>query len=331
MRLGLIGLGRMGLNMSKRLIEGGHEVVVYNRSPEKIDEIIKEGGIGSVSLEDFIRKLYPERFVWLMLPSGDVTDEHIERLKGLMSKGDVIIEGGNTYYKDDIRRAGELQKSGIHYLDAGVSGGIWGLKNGYCTMIGGERKIFEKLEPVFQTLAPAEGYLYCGATGAGHFVKMLHNGIEYALMEAYGEGFQILKASGYGNGVELKNIARLWNSGSVIRSWLLELLESVFSRDPDLNNIKGYVEDSGEARWTVKEALELGVAADLIALSLFKRFNSRQKDVFADKITAALRNEFGGHALAKNDEDIRISSTGAGSFHHAIGEDNKNPGRGNGI
>ncbi len=317
MRLGLIGLGRMGLNMAKRLVKGGHEVVVYNRTQDKVREMEKNGAIGSLSVVELIKKLELPRIVWLMLPAGEITDEHIAKLKGLLSKGDIIVEGGNSYYKDDIRRSGELEKIGIHYVDAGVSGGIWGLQNGYCTMIGGEKEIFKKIEPVVKTLAPDEGYLYCGKTGAGHFVKMLHNGIEYALMEAYGEGFQILKASDFGGDINLKDVAHIWNQGSVVRSWLLELLESAFSKDQDLNNIQGYIEDSGEARWTAKEAIDSGVAADVIAASLFKRFNSRQKDVFANKIIAALRNEFGGHAVSKQGEDRRSSDPGAGKVQHA--------------
>jgi 6-phosphogluconate dehydrogenase len=317
MRLGIIGLGRMGMNMARRLLKDKHEVVAFNRSREKVGEFEKEGGEGAVTLEEFIGKLPFPRVVWLMLPAGEVTEEHIGRLEKLLSKGDILIEGGNSYYKDDIRRAGELGKSGIIYMDAGVSGGIWGLKNGYSTMVGGSREGFETIEPIIKSLAPDEGYLYCGGTGAGHFVKMLHNGIEYALMEAYGEGFQILKASGYGPGLKLKDVAHIWNRGSVVRSWLLELLEDAFEKDPELSGIEGYVGDSGEARWTVKEAVDEGVAADVITASLFKRFNSRQKDVFANRIMAALRNEFGGHSVLKAGQDFGESGSGAGEVRHS--------------
>ncbi len=323
MRLGIIGLGRMGLGMARRLILNGHEVVAFNRTHEKVMEFENEGGIGSLTMEEFIGKLTKPRVVWLMLPAGDITEEHIGKLKNFLSGGDIIVEGGNTYYKDDIRRARELAQFGIIYMDAGVSGGIWGLKNGYSMMVGGSFEAFQTIEPIVRSLAPAEGYLYCGPTGAGHFVKMLHNGIEYALMEAYGEGFQILKASGYGNGIKLKDVAHIWNRGSVVRSWLLELLESAFDKDPELSGIEGYVGDSGEARWTVKEAVDEGVSADVIASSLFKRFNSRQKDVFANRVLAVLRNEFGGHSLLKKGDDFTEAGSGAGAVRHSPPEERK--------
>jgi 6-phosphogluconate dehydrogenase len=296
MQIGMIGLGRMGMNMVRRLIQGGHQVVAYNRSADKIEAIVKEGAQGATSLNELVDRLPSPRIVWLMLPAGDVVEEHIEQLCGLLSAGDIIVEGGNSFYKDDIRRAKRLATDQIHYVDAGVSGGIWGLTIGYCTMVGGEKETFDYLEPLFKTLAPENGYLYCGKTGAGHFVKMIHNGIEYAMMQAYGEGFELLEASPYADGFDYAKIAALWNQGSVIRSWLLELLQSAFSHDAKLTDIRGHVDDSGEGRWTVQQAIESDVPAEVIALSLFRRFRSRQSDTFTDRVLAALRKEFGGHA-----------------------------------
>ncbi len=301
MQIGMIGLGRMGMNMARRLLKGNHSVVVYNRTQEKVRVIEKEGAKGSVSLEELVSKLETPRVAWMMLPAGDIVDEHIKSMSGLLNDGDILIDGGNSYYKDDMRRASLLAPLGIHYLDAGISGGIWGLKIGYCTMVGGNREDFKYIEPLLKTLAPKDGYLYCGPAGAGHFVKMVHNGIEYALMEAYGEGFEILDASPYKKYLKYEEIARLWNQGSVIRSWLLELLESAFKKDPELKTIKGYVEDSGEGRWTVNTAVESGVAAPVIAHSLFKRFESRKNNLFSDRVLAALRNEFGGHTVRKSE------------------------------
>ena len=300
MKLAMIGLGRMGMNMARRLMQGGHEVVAYNRSPDKTDQLAAEGAQGAYSLEEVTAKLNAPRIVWLMLPAGSVTDEHIEQLKQLLDAGDIIVEGGNSYYKDDIRRAKELEPTGIHYLDAGVSGGIWGLKIGYCTMVGGNRAVFDMLAPVFESLAPQDGYLYCGATGAGHFVKMVHNGIEYAMMQAYGEGFEILEASRYAPSFNYADIAHLWNQGSVIRSWLLELAEDAFRKEDKLSDLKGFVQDSGEGRWTVQQAIETAVPAEAITLSLMRRFRSRQQDPFAERVLAALRREFGGHAVVES-------------------------------
>ena len=302
MQVGMIGLGRMGMNMARRLLTENHEVVVWNRTQEKVKQMEKEGAIGSASLEEMVQKLSAPRVLWIMLPAGKIVDDAIETLTPLLSPGDIIVDGGNSKFRDDIRRAEELKKSDIHYVDAGISGGIWGLQIGYCTMIGGDEADFKHIEPLLETLAPKDGYLYCGSTGSGHFVKMVHNGIEYAMMEAYGEGFELLKASPYGEGLNMQAVAHLWNQGSVIRSWLLELLESAFEKDPGLDAIKGYVEDSGEGRWTVQESVEMGVSAPVIALSLFKRFQSRQADLFSDKVLAALRNEFGGHAVVAKNE-----------------------------
>ena len=297
MQVAMIGLGRMGMNMAKRLLKGGHEVVAYNRSPDKTDRLKTEGAVGAYSLKEVVEKLKAPRTVWLMLPAGTAVDEHIDRFKALLTPDDIVIDGGNTFYRDDLRRAGLLAQNSIRFMDVGVSGGIWGLTVGYCMMIGGEKKTYRHLEPLFKTLAPENGYLYCGPVGAGHFVKMVHNGIEYAMMQAYGEGFEILEKSDYADDFNYSQIAGLWNQGSVIRSWLLELLERAFSGDARLSHIQGFVEDSGEGRWTVEQAIATDVPAEVIALSLFRRFRSRQQDTFTDKVIAALRREFGGHAV----------------------------------
>jgi len=299
MQIAMIGLGRMGMNMARRLLGGGHEVVAYNRSRDKVDEIVGEGAIGAYSLQEVVNRLEPPRCIWIMLPAGKPVDYTIRALTGLLEPGDTIIEGGNSYYKDDIRRAAELEPAGIAYVDAGVSGGIWGLEVGYCTMVGGPRERFDHLEPVFKTLAPDEGYLYCGPTGAGHFVKMIHNGIEYGMMQAYGEGFEILEASPYGPGLDYAEVSHLWNQGSVIRSWLLELAEEAFKNDARLDEITGHVDDSGEGRWTVQQAIDTSVPAPVITESLFARFRSRQDNSFSNRVLAALRREFGGHAVKK--------------------------------
>jgi 6-phosphogluconate dehydrogenase len=300
--LAIIGLGRMGMNMARRLLKGNHQVIAYNRTPNKTDEIVKEGAIGAYSLSELTEKLSPPRVVWLMLPAGPIIDDHLKQLKDLLSDGDMVIDGGNSYFKEDIRRAEMLADKGIRFVDAGVSGGIWGLEVGYCTMVGGTRENYAYLEPIFKTLAPEDGYLYCGPTGAGHFVKMVHNGIEYGMMQAYGEGFEILEASPYAESLNYAEVAHLWNQGSVIRSWLLELAEEAFKKDGKLSGIRGYVEDSGEGRWTVQQAIETAVAAPVIALSLLQRFRSRKGDTFSDKVLAALRREFGGHAVVKAKE-----------------------------
>ena len=297
MELGMIGLGRMGANMTERLVLGGHRIISYDRSPEAIQRVVDKGAVGSRSLADFVQQLSQPRAAWLMVPSGDPVDQTIEQLLPQLAKGDVIIDGGNSYYKDSIRRAEKLKQQGIYFVDAGTSGGIWGLKVGYCMMLGGEKQVVERLDPIFKTLAPKDGYLHVGPSGAGHFVKMIHNGIEYGMLQANGEGFELLKASGFD--LDLGKIAHLWNQGSVVRSWLLELAESAFNKDPELASIKGYVEDSGEGRWTVLEAVERDVPASVLTLSLFARFASRQEDSFSAKVIAALRNEFGGHAVKK--------------------------------
>ncbi|MBU1710494.1 MAG: decarboxylating 6-phosphogluconate dehydrogenase [Proteobacteria bacterium] len=295
MKLGMIGLGRMGMNMARRLLQDGHEVVAFNRTPAKTEELTKEGAIAAFSLSELIENLPSPRIVWLMLPAGNTVDDHLEQLQKMLAPEDIIIEGGNTYFKDDIRRSAQLAEHGIRYMDAGVSGGIWGLKVGYCLMVGGDTATFKYLEPIFKTLAPPEGYLHCGPTGSGHYVKMVHNGIEYGMMQAYGEGFALLDASPYGKNLNYSELSHLWNQGSVIRSWLLELLEPAFAQDPDLSTLKGYVDDSGEGRWTVQQAIELGVPAPVITTALFERFNSRQDNTFGNRVLAALRREFGGH------------------------------------
>jgi 6-phosphogluconate dehydrogenase len=299
MQIAMIGLGRMGMNMAKRLLLGGHEVIAYNRTPKKTDQIAAEGAVAAYSLKEVVERLTKPSAVWIMLPAGAVVDEYLNQLGDLLSPGDIVIDGGNTYYKDDIRRAELLAEKEIKLVDAGVSGGIWGLKIGYCLMIGGDKETYQYLEPIFKTLAPEQGYLNCGAIGAGHFVKMVHNGIEYGMMQAYGEGFDILEASPYSESLNYADIAHLWNQGSVVRSWLLELAEAAFSKDERLSDIRGYVEDSGEGRWTVQQAIDTGVSAPVIALSLMRRFRSRKQDSFSDKVVAALRREFGGHSLVK--------------------------------
>jgi 6-phosphogluconate dehydrogenase len=295
MELGLIGLGRMGANMSQRLLGGGHRIVVYDRDPEAVHPVAKAGASGVGSLEELVRELSPPRAVWLMVPAGAPVEQTIHSLAPLLSPGDAIIDGGNSYYKDSVRRAASLKKQRLHFLDVGTSGGIWGLKMGYCLMIGGAEEIFRRLEPIFRTLAPEDGYAYMGPSGAGHFVKMVHNGIEYGLLQAYAEGFELLHASPYE--LDLAQLAQLWNRGSVVRSWLLELMEKALADDPGLSSVKGYVEDSGEGRWTVLEAVERGVPLPVISLSLLSRFRSRQDDSFSAKVIAALRREFGGHAV----------------------------------
>ncbi|NDY41496.1 decarboxylating 6-phosphogluconate dehydrogenase [Dissulfurirhabdus thermomarina] len=299
MQIGMIGLGRMGMNMARRLLRGGHEVAAYNRTAEKVRRIEAEGAAGADSPEALVRLLDPPRVVWLMLPVGPPVDEHIERLRPHLGPGDLVVDGGNSDFRDDLRRAEALGAEGIRYVDAGVSGGVWGLEKGYCLMLGGGADDYRRLGPVLDTLAPPGGHMHCGPVGAGHFVKMVHNGIEYALMEAYGEGFELLRASPYGPHLDFGALAALWNRGSVIRSWLLELLEDVFREDPGLEEVRGVVADSGEGRWTVREAVRLGVPADAMAHALFKRFASQREDLFSDRVVAALRRAFGGHEVRR--------------------------------
>jgi 6-phosphogluconate dehydrogenase len=295
MRIGFIGLGRMGANMVRRLLRDKHEIVAYNRTAEKTKEIAGEGADGAYSIAELVGKLEKPRAVWIMVPAGDATEAQIEELLEHLEKGDTIIDGGNTNFHDDQRRHPELKKKGIEYIDAGVSGGIWGLANGFCLMVGGDPAPVKRLEPVFLSLAPKDGYLHVGGPGAGHYVKMVHNGIEYGLMQAYAEGFEIMHASDYR--LDLQKISTLWNHGSVVRSWLLELAERAFAGDQDLKHLKGWVADSGEGRWTVQEAIDKDVPAPVITLSLLTRFRSRQDDSYGAKVLAALRNEFGGHAV----------------------------------
>jgi 6-phosphogluconate dehydrogenase len=298
MELGLIGLGRMGAGMARRLLRNGHRVVVNNRSPDPIKALVVEGAVGAYSVEELVGALAAPRAIWIMLPAGDVTEQMIETLVPLLTPGDTIIDGGNTNFHDDIRRAEMLKAHSIHYLDQGTSGGIWGLEKGFCLMVGGDVDVVRRLEPAFITLAPENGYAHVGPVGAGHFVKMVHNGIEYGMMQAYAEGFEILRAKQDFN-LNLHQIAGVWNHGSVVRSWLLELTEEAFRQDPDLSSLRGYVDDSGEGRWTIQAAIDLDVPAPVITLSLFERFHSRQPESFAAKVLAAMRKGFGGHAIKK--------------------------------
>jgi 6-phosphogluconate dehydrogenase len=295
MRIGFIGLGRMGANMVRRLLRDSHEVVAYNRTAEKTKEIAAEGAEPAFSIEELVGKLEKPRAVWIMVPAGDATEAQIEELMEFLEPGDTIIDGGNTNFHDDVRRHPILRESRVHYVDAGVSGGIWGLANGFCLMVGGEPEPVGRLEPVFLSLAPQGGYLHVGGPGAGHYVKMVHNGIEYGLMQAYAEGYEIMHSSDYR--LDLEAISKLWNRGSVVRSWLLELMERALAEDQDLKHLKGWVADSGEGRWTVQEAIDKDVPAPVITLSLLMRFRSRQEDSYGAKVLAALRNEFGGHAV----------------------------------
>jgi 6-phosphogluconate dehydrogenase len=296
MRIGFIGLGRMGSNMVRRLLRDGHEVVAYNRTPEKTKEIAGEGATAAFSIGELVEKLPKPRTVWIMVPAGDATEAQIRELREHLEPGDTIVDGGNTNFHDDVRRHKELAVQQLQYVDAGVSGGIWGLKVGLCLMVGGDDVAVTPLEPIFNSLAPADGYLHTGGPGSGHYVKMIHNGIEYGLMQAYAEGFEILHSSDFG--LDLTAIADLWNHGSVVRSWLLELGADAFRKNgPDLEHIKGWVADSGEGRWTVQEAIDRDVPAPVITLSLMTRFRSRQEDSYGAKVLAALRNEFGGHEV----------------------------------
>jgi 6-phosphogluconate dehydrogenase len=298
MQLAMIGLGRMGGNMAERLMRDGHRVVVFDRSPEAIQKYVGIGATGASAPADIVAKLDPPRVVWIMVPAGKPVDDTIAALLPGLSKGDVIIDGGNSNFRDSMRRTAELKKKEINFVDSGTSGGIWGLENGYCLMIGASPDAFALCEPIFKSLAPPDGYAHMGPPGSGHYVKMIHNGIEYGMLQAYAEGYEILHASKEFK-LDLHAIAGVWNHGSVVRSWINELAEIAFQRDANLDALKGYVEDSGEGRWTVQEAIDLDVPAPVITLSLLARLRSRQSDSFGAKVIAALRNEFGGHAVKK--------------------------------
>jgi 6-phosphogluconate dehydrogenase len=302
MQLGMVGLGKMGANMTKRLIEHGHQLVVTDLSPDAIKAAEGEGAIGASSLENLVSKLDAPRAVWVMVPSGAPTESTIMQLSNLVSRGDTIIDGGNSNYKDTMRLAAALQAKGINMVDVGTSGGIWGLKEGYSMMIGGEKDAVERLRPIFESLAPSAdtGWGRVGPNGSGHFVKMIHNGIEYGMMQAYAEGFSIMKAKTEFN-LDLEDISRIWQNGSVVRSWLLDLMHDAFVEDQELTNIAAYVPDSGEGRWTVFEAIDLNVSAPVITESLLRRLRSREGESYTDKLLSVTRNQFGGHAVKKKE------------------------------
>ena len=320
MQLGMIGLGRMGANMVRRLLRGGHSCVVFNRSADNVHRLASEGATGATSLDEFVRTLTKPRAAWVMVPAGNPTEQTVMTLAQRMEAGDIIIDGGNSYFKDDVRRAKTLKERGILYVDVGTSGGIWGLERGYCMMIGGEAQAVARLEPIFKTLAPGrgdiartpgrgtldgtaeDGYLHCGPPGAGHFVKMIHNGIEYGLMQAYAEGFDILRNAGSKElpedlryNLNLADIAEVWRRGSVVGSWLLDLTAMALLENPTLSNYTGFVQDSGEGRWTIMAAIEEAVPADVLSAALYARFRSRQEHTFAEKLLSAMRQKFGGH------------------------------------
>ncbi len=321
MQMGMVGLGRMGGNMVRRLMRGGHKCVVFDMSPETVKQFEKDGATASGSLEDFVKKLTPPRVAWIMVPAGDPTDKTVDALAKYMSSGDIIIDGGNSYFKDDVRRSKGLKPKGIHYVDVGTSGGIWGIDRGYCMMIGGPTDIVKHLDPIFKTLAPGmgneiprtpgrekmggtaeQGYLHCGPSGAGHFIKMVHNGIEYGMMQAYAEGFDIFKTANskelpedHRYDFNLADIAEVWRRGSVVASWLLDLTSIAMTEDPTLSQYSGVVADSGEGRWTVIAAIEEAVPAEVLTASLYTRFRSRQQHTFAEKVLSAMRHKFGGH------------------------------------
>jgi 6-phosphogluconate dehydrogenase len=297
MDIGFIGLGKMGMNMVTRLSQGGHRVVAYDRSADLITQAESKGATGATSLEDLVSKLPKPRAVWVMVPSGEPTEETIRHLSTILDKDDIVIDGGNTKFHDDVRRAADLQKRSIHYVDAGTSGGIWGLQIGYCLMVGGEKGPVTHLAPIFTTLAPENGWAHVGGHGAGHYVKMVHNGIEYSMMQGYAEGFELMSKSEYH--LDLANIADLWMHGSVVRSWLLELAAGALKEDPKLEGLKGYVQDSGEGRWMLMDALDKDVPVPTLSTALFTRFRSRQEESFSEKMLAALRNAFGGHSVRR--------------------------------
>jgi 6-phosphogluconate dehydrogenase len=320
MRLGMVGLGKMGANMTRRLMRGGHEVVVTDLSADNVSKIAGEGAVASASLDDFVSKLGKPRIAWLMVPAGAPTEQTVQALAQRMQAGDILIDGGNSYFKDDVRRAGELKKKGLHYVDVGTSGGVWGLERGYCMMIGGPKEVVQQLDPIFKTLAPGrgdiprtpgrekmpgtaeDGYIHSGPSGAGHFVKMVHNGIEYGLMQAYAEGFDIFRNATSKEVPEelrydlnLADIAEVWRRGSVVSSWLLDLTAIALAENPTLSEYTGFVQDSGEGRWTIQAAIDEAVPVDVLSAALYTRFRSRQEHTFAEKMLSAMRQKFGGH------------------------------------
>ena len=323
MQLGMVGLGRMGANMTRRLMRGGHQVVVSDLSADAVKQLVGEGAAGSSSLEDLVSKLTPPRAAWVMVPAGGPTEQTVQKLAELMQAGDTIIDGGNSYFKDDVRRSKQSKEKGIHYVDVGTSGGVWGLERGYCMMIGGPKEAVQRLDPIFKTLAPGrgeiprtpgrerlggtaeDGYIHCGRSGSGHFVKMVHNGIEYGLMQAYAEGFDIFKNATSKElpediryDLNLADIAEVWRRGSVVSSWLLDLTAMALAENPTLSEYEGFVQDSGEGRWTIQAALEEAVPADVLSAALYVRFRSRQQHTFAEKMLSAMRQKFGGHVEA---------------------------------
>jgi 6-phosphogluconate dehydrogenase len=320
MQLGMIGLGRMGANMVRRLLKAGHQCVVFDLNPDNVKRLAGEGAVGATSMQDFVARLTKPRAAWVMVPAGAPTENTVLSLGALMESGDAIIDGGNSYFKDDVARAAKLRPRGVHYLDVGTSGGVWGLERGYCMMIGGPAEAVKRLDPIFKSLAPGrgdiprtpgrdklggtaeEGYIHCGPSGAGHFVKMVHNGVEYGLMQAYAEGFDIFKGAAskelpeeYRYQLNLGDIAEVWRRGSVVSSWLLDLTAIALAQDPNLEGYTGYVQDSGEGRWTVEAAVEEAVAADVLTAALYRRFRSRQQHTFGEKVLSAMRHQFGGH------------------------------------
>ncbi|MFQ5329255.1 MAG: phosphogluconate dehydrogenase (NAD(+)-dependent, decarboxylating) [Thermodesulfobacteriota bacterium] len=333
MELGMVGLGRMGANIVRRLMRYGHSCIVYDRTPDTVQRLTDEGATGTSSIAELLERMERPRAVWVMVPAGTPTEEVVKALADFMEAGDIIIDGGNAYYKDDVRRSKELKEKEIHYVDVGTSGGVWGIERGYCMMIGGEEAIVKTLDPIFKSLAPGvgdiphtpgrgdfdgigqsggtaeEGYLYCGPTGAGHFVKMIHNGIEYGLMQAYAEGFGILKGAaseelpeGHRYNLDVAEIAEVWRRGSVVGSWLLDLTAMALTEDPALSNYSGFVEDSGEGRWTIMAAIEEAVPANVLSAALFKRFRSRQEQPYSDRLLSAMRQKFGGHTEPDTEE-----------------------------
>lgn len=295
MQIGIVGLGKMGSSMARRLIRGGHDVVAFDVDPQIVARVVDEGASGAASREELVSQLVIPRVVWVMVPAGPITSESIETLGELLERGDVVIDGGNSRYTDSVVRSGSLAKKGIAFVDAGTSGGVWGLEEGFSLMVGAEPEVYERIEPLLATLAPDDGYARVGGPGAGHFVKMVHNGVEYALMQAYAEGFDLLRSSDFK--LDVAQIAELWRHGSVVRSWLLDLAASALDKDPGLENLSGWVEDSGEGRWTLEEGIENGVPLPALSAAVFARFASRQTDAFANRMLAALRQEFGGHAV----------------------------------